>query len=316
MSVNEELSKLLSKYLTDNNIDDEITLVISPKHIKNIKTSSEAKAEDSISASKKNKKSESTDEELIRNFFIQNPESLINLLKDKDISPTKLAKLLGNPTIENTLTVDSEEGKEGFSNKHTLHDRIYELLHKHLHNKKSDDKSIKEGLKLVNLCNNLENVDVELSKLKKNIQDKCIHNDNVWGFVLDNKNNHIAVIKTSGKIESIYGNTMDIFKNIKSKILTHTSSSSTSSTSSTPSSSSTPTGYKIYLREPKNKSLFDRLLQRNSESVDANNIVGQVLDNDDKVTGLVLEDKSKEKFYLPVTNFTNLNLPIYGVKKN
>lgn len=133
-----------------------------------------------------------------------------------------------------------------------------------------------------------------------------------------NTNHHIIDCSYNYKLKCIYdyNYVINFSFSFSSFFSSSYTSSSTSSTSSTPSSSSTPTGYKIYLREPKNKSLFDRLLQRNSESVDANNIVGQVLDNDDKVTGLVLEDKSKEKFYLPVTNFTNLNLPIYGVKKN
>ena len=72
---------------------------------------------------------------------------------------------------------------------------------------------------------------------------------------------------------------------------------------------------KIFLRKPKNTSIFDSIVQKNSESITGDNIVGQVLDKHDKVFGLILENDNT-KYFVAVKNFEKLNLPVYGIKEN
>ena len=169
-----KLSKLLSQYLNDNNVDtdQELTLILNP-----------------------NNNLESNDENIIRNFFIENPESLLKLLKDKHVSSSDLAKVLGS----------NSSNIEGFTNSDTSFLSHLGSLLKTRINSKVTTSDVSD-LRLINLCNKLSNLPSDLVHLKKQLQDMCLHGSDVWGFILDKNDEHVGVIKTDGKIETIKSN--------------------------------------------------------------------------------------------------------------
>jgi len=394
-----KLSKILSEYLNENDLEDneDVTLIIS-KPLNDLKnkskvnntnntnnttnTTTNKKSNSSNTSNKKQTSNSNNDSDILKNFLIENPEILINLMKEKAITPQKLAKILGKSSskksiVDETLSNDNENDDiEGFSS--NINDKIKLMMTNYLHkNTNTDNVDKKEGLKLVNLCNKINDIDDTIKILKKKIQDKCLHGDDIWGFIMNKKNDHVGIIKTNGKIERLYKN-----KPKKNKSNVSTSNISTSNTpksntpstestnqsifsrifgtSSTPSTSSTDhviltkkspkpvnssdslkmkllntdsdseedenehdedehvedeKDEKIFLRKPKNTSIFDSIVQKNSESITGDNIVGQVLDKHDKVFGLILENDNT-KYFVAVKNFEKLNLPVYGIKEN
>lgn len=302
------LSKLLSKFLEEHNVkNEEVTLVVNNKN----------KDKDN-----KDNKVNSKDIEILKEFFNENPEYLKEILKDK--SAKELAKIIGND-------------KEEFTNSSfNINTKLHDLLSKYI-SKGNKDKT--EGLKLVNLCNKMSSVDTSINNLKKKVQDQCIHGDDVWGFIMNSNNDHVGIIKTTGKIDEVKNSKS------KSKIKTNNKEESSSDpeqeqeqeTISDPKPAPSGSSYsgvfelikksignkhpeKVYLRKPKDQSIFDKIRAYNSKNIMSGskpneNIVGQVLDKDDKVFGLIVE-QNNDRYFVAVKDFGKLSLPIYGIKEN
>lgn len=242
MNYNSNLAKTLSKYATIDNINNNVTIIMN-----------------------------NNDLNTLQKFLIENPEILINLIKNKKYNIKQLSNIL---TMNNNQKIKYilNDKEDTFKSKTNIEDNIKNILDNFLNTK---TKNIKNGFKIVNLCNKLDIVksNNQLKHLAKKIEKNCINDENVYGIVYS-KNKHIALINSHGQIEK------------------------------TDHNDETEEEEKIYLKKiPSNKNL----------NISYENIKGQIIDNNNKVIALVVEINNK-KFIQSINNINMLNgIPIHNI---
>ena len=143
---------------------------------------------------------------------------------------------------------------------------------------KHNNNDTETGLKLLNICNKTHYNDSIVNNLKK----KCLHGNNIWGTIINNNGEHIGYIELNGKMSYI-----------NDSIIEQTNQNN------------------IYLRKNHNSNI-----NNNSHNNYNHNIIGQIIDNNNKAIAIIVN--SDDKKYITLINEQNIiqGIPIYGIKKN